>query len=60
VTCTPSGLTNHLDARVGLGWNVDVNELYAPGLSHEFVDALPDGIKWTYSGVAVTTVRGQP
>jgi hypothetical protein len=60
VTCTPSGLTNHLDARVGLGWNVDVNELYAPGLSHEFVDALPAGIKWTYSSLSVTTTRDQP
>jgi hypothetical protein len=51
VVCTTGASTNHLHASIGLGWNYDINELYAPNLSHEFVGALPENIKWTYSSV---------
>lgn len=50
VVCTGTS-TNHLHSSVGLGWNYDINELYALNLSHEFVGALPENIKWTYSSV---------
>jgi hypothetical protein len=49
VVCSTGVSTNHLHASVGLGWNYDINELYAPNLSHEFVGTLPEGIKWTHS-----------
>ena len=49
VVCTSGVAYNHLHASVGLGWNYDINELYAPNLSHEYVGDLPASIKWTYS-----------
>jgi hypothetical protein len=48
VVCTGT-ITNHLHTDVGLGWNYDINELYAPNLSHEYVGKLPEGTAWTYS-----------
>jgi hypothetical protein len=57
VTCTFDGSTNHLDARFGLGWNIDLNELYAPNNSHETVGALPASIKWTYSILPVPALQ---
>jgi hypothetical protein len=51
VVCTGGVSTNHLHSSVGLGWNYDINELYAPNLTHEFVGALPENIKWTYSSL---------
>jgi hypothetical protein len=50
VVCTGTS-TNHLHSSVGLGWNYDINELYAPNLTHEFVGVLPENIKWTYSSL---------
>ncbi len=49
LTCTQNGLTNHLHAKLNGGWFYDINELYAPNLAHEFVDALPSSIQWTYT-----------
>jgi hypothetical protein len=51
VVCTGDASTNHLHSSVGLGWNYDINELYAPNLTHEFVGVLPENIKWTYSSL---------
>jgi hypothetical protein len=51
VVCTGGASTNHLHSSVGLGWNYDISELYAPNLTHEFVGALPENIKWTYSNL---------
>jgi hypothetical protein len=48
LTCKQNGLTNHLHAKLEGGWFYDLNELYAPNLAHEFVDALPPSIQWTY------------
>jgi hypothetical protein len=49
VVCSSGASTNHLHSSVGLGWNYDINELYAPNLAHEFVGVLPENIKWTYT-----------
>ena len=50
VVCTGT-LTNHLHTSVGLGWNYDINELYAPNLAHEYVGILPENIKWKYAAL---------
>jgi hypothetical protein len=54
VACRAGVAYNHLHTSVGLGWNYDINELYAPNLSHEYVGGLPSTIKWTYAGSSLT------
>jgi hypothetical protein len=49
VVCSQGGYTNHLHAHVDAGWFYNQDELYAPNLGHEYIDALPANIKWTYS-----------
>ena len=49
VTCTEGSFTNHMHTDVGLGWNIDVNELYAPNLAHEYVGAMPKNVRWAYT-----------
>lgn len=48
-TCGENGFSNHLHATAGLGWNIDVNELYAPNLAHEYIGAMPKTIRWVYA-----------
>ena len=57
VDCAGS-INNHLHTRVGLGWNFDISEMYAPNLAHEYVDNLPKKIKWTYAGVTPSNLIG--
>ena len=55
VVCTQNGRTNHFHTDVGFGWNINVNEMYAPNLSHEFVDQYPAKVYWTYSSLKASS-----